>query len=126
MKKSFAVLFVLFLCSPVIPQEAQKKTGKQQFIIVLKLIPRLLDEKNWTERENQIVAQHFRKLQQLLKEGKLILAGRTLTTDPKQMGIIILEVDSGEEARQIMENDDAVKEKVMTAELFPFKVALSK
>jgi uncharacterized protein YciI len=62
----------------------------------------------------------------LLKEGKLILAGRTLTMDPKQIGIIILEVDSEEEARHVMENDDAVKEKIMTAELLPFKVALSK
>ena len=94
--------------------------------LLVKLTPRLLEEKNWTEQDNQIVGRHFVKLQQLLKEGKLILAGRTLTMDPKQMGIIIVEVDSEEEARQVMENDDAVKEKIMTAELFPFKVALSK
>ena len=126
MKRLLVVLLALLLCNQVFAQEMQKKTGKQQFVIVLKLTPRLLEEKNWTEQDNQIVGRHFVKLQQLLKEGKLILAGRTLTMDPKQMGIIIVEVDSEEEARQVMENDDAVKEKIMTAELFPFKVALSK
>lgn len=126
MKRLLVVLLALLLCNQVFVQEMQKKIGKQQFVIVLKLTPRLLEEKNWTEQDNQIVGRHFVKLQQLLKEGKLILAGRTLTMDPKQMGIIIVEVDSEEEARQVMENDDAVKEKIMTAELFPFKVALSK
>lgn len=126
MKRLLVVLLALLLCNQVFAQEMQKKIGKQQFVIVLKLTPRLLEEKNWTEQDNQIVGRHFVKLQQLLKEGKLILAGRTLTMDPKQMGIIIVEVDSEEEARQVMENDDAVKEKIMTAELFPFKVALSK
>lgn len=126
MERLLVVLLALLLCNQVFAQEMQKKIGKQQFVIVLKLTPRLLEEKNWTEQDNQIVGRHFVKLQQLLKEGKLILAGRTLTMDPKQMGIIIVEVDSEEEARQVMENDDAVKEKIMTAELFPFKVALSK
>ena len=30
------------------------------------------------------------------------------------------------EARTILENDDAVKEKIMTAQLFPFPIALSR
>lgn len=40
------------------------------------------------------------------------------------MGIVILEVDSEEEARELMENDPAVKEGVMEATLFPYRVAL--
>lgn len=97
---------------------------KKQFIYVLKLIPYLLDEKNWTSKEEVIVNSHFDKLQVLLKEGKLILAGRTQNMDEKTFGIVILEVDSEEEARNIMENDPSVAEGVMTAELFPYKVAL--
>lgn len=99
---------------------------KKQFIYVLKLIPYLLDENNWTEREEKIVNKHFVELQELLKEGKLVLAGRTLNMDEKTFGIVILEVDSEEEARTIMKNDPAVAEEIMTAELFPYRVALIK
>lgn len=99
---------------------------KKQFIYVLKLIPYLLDENNWTEREEKIVNKHFVELQELLREGKLVLAGRTLNMDEKTFGIVILEVDSEEEARTIMKNDPAVAEEIMTAELFPYRVALIK
>ena len=44
--------------------------------------------------------------------------------DPSGMGIVILEVDSEEEARVLMENDPAVKEGIMEAQLFPYRVAL--
>lgn len=36
---------------------------KKQFIYVLKLIPVLLKEENWTAREEEIVDRHFKKLQ---------------------------------------------------------------
>lgn len=98
--------------------------NKMQFVYFLRLIPRLLDESNWTEKENGIVNRHFKRLQELLKEEKLILAGRTQTMDPKTLGIVILEVETEDEARLLMENDPAVKEGIMTAELFPYRVAL--
>lgn len=98
--------------------------AKKQFIYVLKLIPALLDEKNWTEKEEAIVGRHFAKLQSLFEEGKLILAGKTAGLDEKTFGIVILEVDSEEEARSIMKSDPAVEEGIMNAELFPYKVAL--
>jgi uncharacterized protein YciI len=99
---------------------------KQQFIAVLKLVPHLLEERNWTERERKIVEQHFARLQQLLKEGTLLLAGRTLPLDETRMGIVILEVNSEAEARQIMESDECVNGGVMTVQVLPFKVALSR
>lgn len=95
---------------------------KLQFIYFLKLIPRLIDDNNWTDVENDIVDRHFSRLQELVKEGKVILAGRTLNKDPE--GIVILEVDSEEEAIELMENDPAVREGVMTARLLPYRVAL--
>ena len=97
---------------------------KKQFIYVLKLIPSLLKEENWTAREEKIVDRHFTKLQELLAEEKLVLAGKTM--DEKTFGIVILEVESEEEALLIMKNDPAVAEGIMTAELFPYKVALIK
>jgi uncharacterized protein YciI len=102
----------------------QMANDKKQFIYVLKLIPSLLNEDNWTEREEKIVDKHFAKLQVLLAEGKLVLAGKTLGIDEKTFGIVILEVESEEEALTIMENDPAVAEGIMKAELFPYKIAL--
>lgn len=102
------------------------KNGKKQFIYVLRLLPHLLNEKNWTEREDEIVNRHFVELQRLLNEGKLILAGRTLNMDEKTFGIVIFEADSEEDAQIIMKNDPAVAEGIMTAELFPYRVALIK
>lgn len=99
---------------------------KKQFIYILKLIPTLLNESNWTEKHEEIVSIHFSVLQGLHKDGKLILAGRTLNMDEKTFGIVILEVESEEEAQYIMKNDPAVAKGIMTAELFPYKVALIK
>ena len=61
------------------------------------------------------------------KEGKVILAGRTLNeAESSQFGVVIIEATSEAEAQKMMEEDDAVKEKIMTAQLFPFSVALIK
>ncbi len=97
---------------------------KLQFLYQLKLVPSLLDQASWTDKENSIVQHHFEVLQNLQEEGKLLLAGRTLNNDP--MGIVILEVDTEEEAVELMNNDPAVKEGIMEAELFPYRVALYK
>ncbi len=99
---------------------------KKQFIYVLKLIPPLLNADNWTEKEEKIIVRHFAKLQKLLKEGKLILAGKTSGLDEKTFGIVILEVESEDEAFTIMKNDPSVAEGIMEAELFPYHVALLK
>lgn len=99
-------------------------TDKKQFIYILRLIPSLRDEDNWTNRENEIVDRHFANLQRLLGEGKLILAGKTAGLDDKTFGVVILEVASEEDAVALMRNDPAVAEGIMTAELFPYRVAL--
>lgn len=96
----------------------------KQYIYVLKLIPELLKEDNWTEKENEIVARHFKVLQNLQGDGKLILAGRTLDMDQNSFGIVILKANDDEEARRLMENDPAVKEGIMIAKLHPYRVAL--
>ena len=96
----------------------------EQYLYRLKLIPKLLDSSNWTDVENKIVEEHFDQLKSLLGEGKLVLAGRTLNADSTGFGIVILEVESEEEARKLMNSDPAVREGIMTAELFPYRVAL--
>jgi len=99
---------------------------KKQFIYILKLIPTLLNVENWTDRDEEIVDRHFVKLQELLRDGKLVLAGKTSGLDEKTFGIVILEVESEEEAMNIMINDPTVAEGIMTAELYPYEVALIK
>ena len=96
----------------------------KQYLYVLKLIPRLLDETNWSDTDNAIVGEHFAYLQMHLAANRLILAGRTLNMDDTTMGLVIFEADSDEAAREMMVNDPAVKNGIMTAELFPYRVAL--
>lgn len=126
MRKLFATAAVfLFLCVPLVSRQAAKGDGKKQFAYVLRLIPRLREEKNWTEADNAAVGRHFRRLQRLHREGKLVLAGKTLDdADEGQFGVVVLEAGSEEEARGIMDEDDAVRAGVMTARPFPFRVAL--
>lgn len=99
-------------------------TFMQEYLYKLQLSSRLHDEQNWTEADNGIVAEHFGYLQKLLAEGNLILAGRTLNELSNSMGIAIFRANSEEEARSIMESDPAVQQGIMTAELYPYKVAV--
>ncbi|HMS34630.1 MAG TPA: YciI family protein [Ignavibacteria bacterium] len=99
---------------------------KKYFCYCLHLYPRYFEKSNWTEKDNETVGIHFRYLQDYLKKGTLFLAGRTIN-DPmseRDFGIAILEVDSKEEAKSIMDNDPAIKGNIMYAELFEFSLAL--
>ncbi len=98
--------------------------NKNQYLYVLRPIPRLQDEKSWTGRENEIVSRHFVALQEMLARGNLILAGRTLPLDSRTMGLVVFEAADDDEARRMMESDPAVIDGIMTAELFPYRVAL--
>lgn len=77
-----------------------------------------------TEQESAILGRHFAYLEQLLAQGVLLMAGRTLTEDARTFGIAILEAESEAAALRWMQDDPAVAEGVMWAELFPYRVAL--
>ena len=79
-----------------------------------------------TEDEKTIVGQHFSYLQELIGKGVLVMAGRTLNTDNSSFGIVVFRASSDEEARGIMLEDPAVKNKVFRAELYPYRIALLK
>ena len=95
-----------------------------QCIYVLRLVPRLLDAANWTPEDNAVVEEHFRHLEELLRDGTLILAGKTAGLDENTFGIVILAVEDEGQALRLMKNDPAVRKGVMTAELLPFNLAL--
>ncbi len=77
-----------------------------------------------TDREAAIVADHFEYLQRLVAEGIVFMAGRTPNIRERTFGIVIFEVMNEAAAVDLMQNDPAVKQGVMKAELFPYRVAL--
>src|SRR5688572_17004305 len=112
MKKLLGIAVVILAgLAPVLSQAPAKPVEAKEFIFLLRPIPRLVGAKNWTEQDNRIVGEHFKQLQQLLKDGKLIMAGRTMVDD--SLGVVIVKASSEEEARGLMESDAAVKAKIM-------------
>lgn len=57
------------------------------------------------------------------RQGSRDPYGRTQTTDEETFGLVILRADSEVSVREIMEGDLAIKEQVMRAKLYPYRVA---
>lgn len=93
---------------------------KLTFIYVLTLVRRETLEKT-TPNEEAIIDEHFEYLKRELNEGKLVLAGRCLKGE---FGIVIFNAESEKQAAEFMKNDPAIKKRIMTAELHPFRIAL--
>ena len=79
-----------------------------------------------TVEEDEIIDQHTAYMEDLTEKGVVILVGRTLNTDETSFGLTIFEAEDETAAREIMENDPAVKDGLMTATLFPCRVALNR
>jgi len=77
-----------------------------------------------TALEALIIGEHFSYLENLVANGIVLMAGRTLNTDERTFGIVVFMTRSELEARELMNGDPAVKKGLMKAELFPFTVAL--
>jgi uncharacterized protein YciI len=77
-----------------------------------------------TAREQQVVEDHSQYLKDLADKGVMILVGRTLNTDENTMGLAIFRAASETAAREILNNDPAVKNNVMTGALFPFRIVM--
>jgi uncharacterized protein YciI len=75
-----------------------------------------------TEDELAAWAIHFARLQRMLADGTLILAGPTLGR--VNTGIAIFEAPDEAHARRIMEEDPAIVAGFATGELRPFQVSL--
>jgi len=120
-----AMAGVLVIVHPLPGQESQPEKPKQ-FIYVLRLMPRLYDDKNWTKEDNAVLGRHFVRFREAIKTGQLILAGRTSEPGDKTFGIAIFQAKDEAAARKFMEEDPAVAGGLMTAELHPFAVALQR
>ncbi|MFI5212240.1 MAG: YciI family protein [Ignavibacteria bacterium] len=94
--------------------------GKLQFIYIIRPFKENFVQ-TATESENEIMGHHFNYLQSMLSDGKLIMAGPETTG---KFGLCVIETGSEQEARDIMENDPAVKSGIVSAELYPYRVSL--
>lgn len=74
-----------------------------------------------TEEDYAIMGEHFLYLKELLKKNILILAGPELNA---KFGLAVIETGNEESAKDIMNNDPAVKKGIMNAELYPYRVSL--
>ena len=76
-----------------------------------------------TTKEAAIVSQHFDYLTSLTRQSIVLVFGRTQNRDANTFGICIFRADSEADARSIVDNDPAVRNGVMRAELYPYEVA---
>jgi uncharacterized protein YciI len=74
-----------------------------------------------TDEEKQVWSEHAERLQRLLDDGVLILAGPTL--GPVNTGVAVIEVPDEATARRIMEEDPTVAKGFARGELRPFRAS---
>ncbi|UCC19632.1 MAG: hypothetical protein JSV62_16280 [Promethearchaeota archaeon] len=81
---------------------------------------------NPKKEEDQIMSDHFLYLKSLLEQKKLYLAGPTLISEDP-FGLIILEVQTEQEARNLLENDPSVKSGIQQiTDLRPIRLSLTR
>ena len=107
-------------------ENANPDPQREQFIYMLRLVPRLYNDKKWTKEDNAALDRHFIRFQEATKSGQLILAGRTQEPGDKTFGIAIFRASDEAAAQKFMESDPTVVARIMTAELHPFSVHMQR
>jgi uncharacterized protein YciI len=75
-----------------------------------------------TDAEQAVWAEHFARLQRLLADGQLILAGPTLGRI--NTGVCVFEAPDEAAARQVMAEDPVIQGGFARGELRPFRLSL--
>lgn len=75
-----------------------------------------------TDGELEVVAAHSAYLARLRDEDVVLLAGRT--QDERPLGLVVLRLDSAQEAERVMADDPAVRAGVFHCEIRPYEVAI--
>jgi hypothetical protein len=96
-----AILLCLLILQPLRGAEPNNDKPKQ-FIYVLHLVPRLHDDKAWTEQDKAALGRHFNRFKAAIESGQLILAGRTEEPGEKTFGIAIFQAADETVARQFI------------------------
>ncbi|HJM50719.1 MAG TPA: YciI family protein [Alphaproteobacteria bacterium] len=87
--------------------------------------PEMLSD-GMTDLEQDTVAAHFDYLKVLADKGVVRMAGRTLEFGKQAFGIVVFMAASEAEAQRLVDDDPAVREGVMTAELSLFRIAIDR
>jgi uncharacterized protein YciI len=81
---------------------------------------------NPKENEDKIMQDHFYYLKFLMKQKKLFFAGPTLIPEDP-FGVIVLEVETAEEAKILLENDPSIKAGIQRIDdLRPIRLSLTR
>lgn len=75
-----------------------------------------------TDEEMQILGEHFAGLEQMLADGRLILAG---PCEDAAFGILIFRAETAGQAQAVLDNDPAVVAGVFTGEVHPYRISLA-
>lgn len=105
---------------------ASESPPPKQFIGVLRLVPRLHADAAWTKADEEAVGKHFQRLQVAAKEKKVIFAGRTTESNEKTFGLVVFDAATAQEAESFMASDPVVIAGVMTFELHPYYLAVTR
>jgi uncharacterized protein YciI len=88
---------------------------KPYVLVILKTGPNKIEDQ---AKVTRLFQGHMHNIGRLADAGKLIVAGPLRKNEKAYRGIFILNVKTLDEARQLLETDPAVKEKLLEAELF--------
>lgn len=77
-----------------------------------------------TAEEQALAGRHWMHSQELLRQGTIIFAGRTLDAGPGTFAMVVVRADSLDAAREIMDNDPAVREGLFRATLYGYEPML--
>jgi uncharacterized protein YciI len=128
--KKLHILFIILLgistsfaqdVNPNYDAELAKKLNaddygmKQYVFVILKTGTNTTTDKEFT---SECFKSHMANINKLVKAKKLIVAGPMFKNDDNIRGIFILDVKTFEEANLLLENDKAIKEKILKAELY--------
>ena len=94
-----------------------------QYLYILRATRPELTVSGPTEEEMPALGAHAAYLERLSGEGVMIAAGRTLRNHVSDFGLAVFQAESDAAAEEIMRNDPAIVHGVMTAELFPYRIA---
>ncbi len=84
------------------------------------LVP-VIRQDGFSAEDQKIMSKHFEYLKSYMEAGKLLLAG---PCEDRAFGIAIFYAESDAEARAFMNNDPAIRDGLMTAEVHPFRLSL--
>ncbi|MBL7724613.1 MAG: hypothetical protein JNK27_10715 [Chitinophagaceae bacterium] len=122
------ILIAAFFISYQSLAQDSTKTKPKEWLGVLTLTEKFTTETNWTPADQAVVGEHFQRLVKMKESGTVILAGRMelAMNDPEMKGLVIFYAEDEKEAKQFMQDDPAIKAKIMQAKVYPYSVAVSK